>query len=141
VPGSEPEQVDQQVVISKTDDDRQLAFGWAYVYEDGGRVLDHSGEFIEKQDLEDAAYAFNLEYRDGDERHSEPVVAQLVESFVSTPEKLEKMGLDPDALPHGWWTGWRIPDPEVFMKVKDGEYAMLSIGGRARREADADPAA
>jgi hypothetical protein len=131
-------EVAKTVVISKTDDDRQVAFGWAYVTKkaDGTEVTDHSGEFIENVEiLEDAAYVFNLHYREGDERHTETVKAHLVESFVSTPEKLEKMGLTRDALPEGWWTGWYIPDAEMFAKVKSGEYSMLSIGGTATKVA------
>jgi hypothetical protein len=130
-------EVTKTVVIEKTDPDRQLAFGWAYVMtKDGQQVVDHSGEFVDQiAVIEDAAYAFNLDYREGDEAHTEEVKAQLVESLVVTPEKLEKLGLAPDALPTGWWTGWHIPDPEMFAKVKDGTYPMLSIGGFARKEA------
>lgn len=123
--------------IAKTDDERQLAFGWAYVAEDehGERVVDHSGEFIAKEDLEDAAYVFNIAYREGDEQHTEYVAAHLVESFMVTPEKLAKMGLADDALPRGWWTGWYFPDAEVYAKVKR-ENAMLSIGGISEKEYD-----
>lgn len=129
------QQVTKTVTIAKIDEDRHVAFGWAYVYEkDGEQVVDHSGEFIEKQDLEDAAYVFNMEFRAADEMHTDAVVGTLVESFVSTPDKLEKMGLAPDALPHGWWTGWYVPDEAVWNKVKDGTYKMLSIGGAARKE-------
>lgn len=127
--------VAKTVTIEKIDEDRHVAFGWAYVAErDGTQVIDHSGEFVEKADLEDAAYLFNIEARSADEAHTDPVVGTLVESFVSTPEKLEKMGLAPDALPTGWWTGWYVPDDDVFAKIKDGTYAMLSIGGTARKE-------
>jgi hypothetical protein len=128
--------VAKTVVFEKVDDDSHTAFGWGYVYEkaDGTPVRDHSEEFIEKDDLETAAYAFNLESREGDERHGEAVEAHLIESFVVTPEKLEKMGVAADALPHGWWTGWYIPDDEMFGKIKDGTYPMLSIGGVARKE-------
>ena len=129
--------VEKLVRIVKTDAARHLAFGWAYVAEeaDGTRVLDHSDEFVAKEDLEDAAYMFTLAFREGDERHTEEVKAHLVESFVVTDEKLEKMGLAPDALPRGWWTGFYVPDDEVFAKITSGEYAMFSIGGIAEREA------
>jgi len=121
--------------VVEKDDERQLAFGWAYVSEkaDGTPIVDHSGEFIRKEDLEDSAYLFNLAFREGDERHTETVRAHLVESFVATPEKLAKMGLAEDALPRGWWTGWYIPEPEVYQRFKS-ETAMLSIGGLSKRE-------
>lgn len=129
-------EVQKTVAIAKIDDERQVAFGWAYQYEkgDGERIVDHSGEFIKGDDLEDAAYVFNLNFREGDEVHTEDVKAHLIESVVFTPEKLEALGLAKDALPHGWWTGWYIPDAKVFGKVKDGTYAMLSIGGWADKE-------
>lgn len=128
-------EVAKTVLIEKVDEDRHVAFGWAYVSErDGKQVVDHSDEFIAKADLEDAAYLFNMEFRAADEVHTDPVVGQLVESFVSTPEKLQKMGLAPDALPTGWWTGWYVPDDAIFAKIKDGTYSMLSIGGAARKE-------
>lgn len=124
------------VTITKIDEERHLAFGWAYVAEDasGEQLIDHSDEFVLKEDLEDAAYVFNIAFRESDERHTEPVIGHLVESFVVTPEKLAKMGLAEDALPRGWWTGWYVPDDAVWEKVADGTYPMLSIGGIAQKE-------
>ena len=59
--------------ISKLDDERRIAFGWAYVSEDDGTpVVDHSGDFIDKTALpalEDAAYDNVLHSREGDEMH------------------------------------------------------------------------
>lgn len=130
-------EVTKTVVIAKTDPERQIAFGWAYVSKrtDGTDVTDHSGEFVDDPAvLEDAAYLFNLDYREGDEGHTETVKAMLVESLVVTKEKLDAWGLDEKQLPLGWWTGWYIEDAEMFAKVKRGELPMLSIGGFAERE-------
>lgn len=55
--------------------------------------------------------------------------------MVFTEEKIEKLGLDPAAVPQGWWIGVQIDDPDVFAKVKDGTYSAFSIQGRAIREA------
>lgn len=125
------------VRITKSDDETQTVFGWAYVSEDaqGVQVVDHSDEWISKEDLEIAAYEFTLNSREGDERHTEEVKAHLVESFVPTPEKMEAMGLAKDALPAGWWVGFYIPDSEVYAKVRDGEYRAFSIGGHAKKVA------
>ena len=114
---------------------RQLVFGWSSVAvtKDGQTVEDSHGDLIDPQDLEDAAYGFVLKFRDMNERHMDGVTGQLVESFVVTPEKLEKMGLAPDALPAGWWTGFYVADPSVFEKIISGEYAMFSIEGSAVR--------
>lgn len=122
--------------IAKVDDDRNLVFGWAYVSikKDGQPVVDHSDEVIDPADLENAAYIFNVAFRDSGVMHKGEAVGTLVESFVCTPEKMEKMGLAENALPIGWWVGFYIEDDAVFKKVKDGEYSMFSIQGVAIRE-------
>jgi hypothetical protein len=122
--------------VTKVDTDRNLVFGWAYVSVDksGQRIMDHSNETIDIEDLEDAAYLFNLAFRDSGVMHKGEAVGELVESFVSTPQKLEKMGLPKESLPTGWWVGFYIEDDEVFAKVKDGTYSMFSIQGKAIRE-------
>lgn len=121
--------------ILKADPMRQLVFGWASIalQKDGTQIVDLQGDVIDPADLEDAAYEFVLKFRDMNERHQEMVTGQLVESFVVTPDKLEKMGLAPDALPTGWWAGFHVADPAVFARVMSGEYSMFSIEGTAER--------
>ena len=58
----------------------------------------------------------------------------MVESVVFTKEKADALGIPPDILPEGWWIGFRITDDEVWEKVKNGEYPMFSIEGKAVRE-------
>lgn len=122
--------------ITKVDDDQRLVFGWfnISVRKDGKLVQDLHQDMIEPHVLEDAAYGFVLDYRQGGEMHVGKSKATLVESMVVTPEKLEAMGLPRDALPTGWWGGFKVHDDEVFAKVKSGEYAMFSIEGVAERE-------
>jgi hypothetical protein len=140
------------------DDDRHQAFGFAYVARavdvskgavDLVRVVDHSGEFVEPSDLEKAAYEFNLEYREGDEGHTETVTAHLIESMVFTEEKLAKFAtsdgvLDEEKLDvlktvfgESWWTGWQIDDA-MWPKVRKGELPMLSIGGHVDERVSVD---
>ena len=66
--------------------------------------------------------------------HEGEAVGQMIESFMVTPDKLEAMGLPPDALPQGHWVGFHIPDSDVFAKIKDGTYGGFSIQGDAIRE-------
>lgn len=122
--------------VAKIDNDQNLVFGWAYVSidKDGDQILDHSQEIVDPEDLEMAAYIFNLKFRDMGEMHEGDAVGKLVESVAITPDKLEAMGLEKDALPQGWWVGFYIPDDAVFEKVKSGEYDMFSIQGQAVRE-------
>ena len=121
--------------IAKVDEDKRLVFGWASVAKRaGGAVIEDSqGDIIEPGDLEEAAYDFVLDFREANAMHSGPVAGRLVESFVSTPEKLEKMGLAPDALPAAWWTGFKIDDDDAWSGVKSGRYKMFSIEGRGTR--------
>lgn len=118
--------------FTKLDDERRLAFGWAYVAEDDGLIaLDHSGEFIDKAalpSLEDAAYDYVLVSREADEMHVKlSGVAKLIESLMLTPEKAEAMGIETKKI--GWWVGYRIEDDGVWAKVKDRTYSGFSIRG------------
>jgi hypothetical protein len=124
-----------EMEIQKVDEDRQLVFGWANVAirKDGQEVVDSQGDSIGPEDLEDAAYLFNLSFRKSGEMHRGDSKGDLVESFVVTPAKLKALGLDGDALPLGWWVGFKVHDKDVFAKVKAGDYRMFSIQGKAKR--------
>jgi cation transport regulator ChaB len=122
--------------ICKIDAAQRLVFGWASVaiHKDGVPVEDLQGDLIDPDDLEEAAYAFNLDFREANAEHVGPVVGHLVESLVVTPAKLEAMGLSHDALPQGWWVGFHVPDDGAWARVAAGEYSMFSIEGTAQRE-------
>lgn len=129
---------EQTANISKIDEERRLVFGWANVAvrKDGNVVIDSQDDYIPPDELEAAAYEFNLTFRATGERHVGTAKGRLVESFMVTPEKLEKMGLAPDALPIGWWVGFKIDDDRAWEGVKKGEYNMFSIQGSGLREED-----
>lgn len=124
-----------QFAIKKADDERHLAFGFAYVSqdEDGNQTEDHSGDQLEPEELESAAYQFVELYREGGEMHERGGCAVLVESMVFTKEKQQALGIPDGTLPVGWWIGFKVTDEDVWSKVKSGEYKMLSIEGTARR--------
>ena len=125
-----------QYAIAKVDDEKRTVFGWAYqcVDKHGNRVVDHSGEFIEPADLEDAMYGFVKESRESNDMHNGPVTGVLIESMVFTKDKLEALGLPGDALPQGAWVGFQL-DPESYAKVKTGERTAWSIEGVAEKVA------
>lgn len=122
--------------IRKSDDDKMLAFGWANVSatEDGEQIQDYHDDMIDIEDLEQAAYTFVELYREGGEMHERGGCAVLVESMVFTKEKQRVLGIADGTLPEGWWIGFRVTDPDVWAKVKDGTYPMFSIEGTAIRE-------
>lgn len=121
--------------IRRADEEERLAFGWAYVAQDeeGEQTEDWSGDQLDPAELEEAAYRFVELYREGGEMHQRGGVGVLVESVVFTANKMAALGIPEGTLPVGWWIGFRVTDEDVWAKVKDGTYSMLSIEGEAVR--------
>ena len=129
--------------ISKVDADKRLVFGWCSLSKvNGDPVVDLQGDYIPIEETETSAYRYVIESRKGGDMHrrvskfnqDEPLhTADLVESMVFTPEKLQKMGLAPDALPHGWWIGMKVNDDDQWAAVKNGQRLGFSIHGKGRR--------
>ena len=121
--------------IMKSDDDKMLAFGWASVSMrvDGELIEDWQKDIVEPEELENAAYDYVLLYREGGEMHERGGAAVLIESVVFTEEKMKAIGIPAGTLPVGWWIGFKVTDPDVWEKVKDGTYPMFSIEGEAER--------
>lgn len=125
--------------FSKTDDDKHQAFGWASVVEINGKpIVDRQGDWITPDEIEKAAYKYVLENRRGGNQHKrddqdQPLHASsLIESFVVTPEKIEKMGLPADT-PIGWWVGYKVHDEDAWQDIKKGVRTGFSIHGRGKR--------
>ena len=123
--------------IAKAIDDSQLVFGWASVAKnaDGTTPLDWQGDIIQAEDLEKAVYKFNLEFRESNEMHMpDSACGTLVESVMFTKDKMAAMGIPEGVVPEGWWLGFHIDKPDVYLKVKSGVYKMFSIEGTAKRQ-------
>ena len=136
---SESEGFDIFCEISKMDTDKRQVFGWASISKkDGQTVMDLQGDSIDTDELERAAYKYILDSRKGGHEHQKnddntPVhVADIIESFVVTPEKKATMGL-PDDMPEGWWVGMKVHDDKVWELAKSGELAGFSVHGSGRR--------
>ncbi len=121
--------------LAKVDDEQGLVFGWASVAASatGELVVDSQDEVIEPADLERGAYDYVLNFAETGEMHDGPAKGRLVESLVLTPEKARAMGVQ-EPMHAGWWVGFKIDDPDVFEKVKAGEYQAFSIQGVADAE-------
>ena len=123
------------IPIQKVDEHERLVFGWANVPHPVNKGDDPKVDLQDDQiflsELEHAVYEYVEFVGEGDEMHTETVKAQLVESMVFTPEKLEKMGIENWDGNYGWWAGYRV-DADAFAKVLDGTYKMFSIGGTAK---------
>lgn len=121
--------------ITKSNDDKMLAFGWANVSITAGgkQIEDYQEDIIDPEDLEKAAYNFVELYREGGEMHERGGAAVLIESVMFTEEKMKAIGIPEGTLPVGWWIGFKVLDKDVWDKVKDGTYPMFSIEGEAER--------
>jgi len=125
--------------ISKVDEDKRQVFGWASLTSvDGEPVVDRQGDYIPLDEIEKAAYHYVLSSRKGGDMHARDGegpkhTADLIESFLVTPEKLKHMGLAEDALPHGWWIGMKVQDDDQWEMVKKQERTGFSIHGKGSR--------
>lgn len=125
--------------LSKLDSDKRQVFGWASVTKvDGQDVFDRQGDYIALEEIEKSAYHYVHNSRKGGDMHERagevPLhKSDMIESFVVTPEKLEKMGLDSDSMPHGWWVGYQVNDEDLWQMVKEGKRVGFSIHGKGVR--------
>lgn len=125
-----------RVRIQKADDDKMRAFGWAYVAKDkdGNQMEDYSGDIVDVEVIEEAAYKFVAFYRDGSDNHERGGVGYLIESVVFTKEKQAALGIPEGHLPEGWFVGFQVIDPDTWDSIKNLEYLDFSIEGEAIRE-------
>ena len=123
--------------IKKTDEDKRLVFGWANVATraNGEVIQDWQGDIVEPEDLEESAYKYVLDFRDGGEEHIRGLrkKCRMVESVVFTEEKLKAMGIPLGIVPLGWWIGFYVDDDEAWEKIKNGTYTQFSIEGSGQR--------
>lgn len=131
--------------ISKSDEEKRLVFGWALVSAtaDGQQIIDHQGDIVDQDELEEGAYEYVLNFRDAGEEHIGTLrkKARMVESVVFTEEKLKAMGIPLGTVPYGWWIGFYVDDDDTWEKIKSGHYKMFSIEGKAVREPVDEPLA
>ena len=124
--------------ITKADEDKRLVFGWALVSadKDGNKLIDHQGDMVDPDDLEEGAYEYVLNFRDAGEEHIGTLrkKARMVESCVFTPEKMKAIGIPEGTIPVGWWIGFYVDDDTTWERIKSGKYKMFSIEGKAVRE-------
>lgn len=125
--------------ISKVDGDKRQVFGWCSLTSINGQpVVDLQGDYVPLEEIEKAAYEYVIHSRKGGDMHARDGLgpkhtADLIESFLVTPEKLKQMGLSDDALPHGWWIGMKVNDDEQWNLVKNGGRTGFSIHGKGSR--------
>ena len=118
--------------ITKIDNDKMMAWGWASVASaDGSPVTDLQGDVLDIESLEASVIEYVIASRDADVMHQRTGIGKLIESVVLTEEKMEAMGLRGTRV--GWWCGFKVTDPAVWKRVRSGELRMFSIVGEGTR--------
>jgi hypothetical protein len=117
---------------------KQLVFGWFKLATKQDKpVADRQGDEVSDEDLEEAAYSYVMDSREGGEMHRRTGVAKLVESIAFTREKQDALGINlKDKRGNsitGWFGGFKVTDPEVWKKVENEQYSMFSIHGKGQR--------
>lgn len=129
--GSMTKNIEGQIL--KADDEQRMVYGWASVVtEKGEPVVDRQGDVIEPDTLVKAASKFMEHVRVGKEMHKGDQIGAVIHSMPITKEIGESLGIQSDR--EGWIVAFKVYDDEVWDKVKSGELAAFSIGGRAIKE-------
>ena len=125
------------IPITKVDPAQHRVWGWASVAvtKDGTPMIDLQGDLIEVEDLEEAFYDYCKSSREMNLMHQGPGIGTLIECWVSTPEKMAKMGIPAGTLPIGAWVGFEFEKAEDFARIRQDGLLMFSIEGVAVREA------
>lgn len=130
---TDPTPLEFRADITKRDDERQVAYGWASVYRIHDRpVIDRQGDRMSEAEVVNMAQRFISEMRVAKTMHNDqPPIGEVVESLVLTAAIQKTLGIDLGR--EGWFVGVKINDPDVWARVKAGELAAFSIGGAGRR--------
>lgn len=119
--------------ILKSDDEQRMVYGWASVVtEKGEPVVDRQGDVIEPDTLVRAVNKFMEHVRVGKEMHKGDQIGAVIHSMPITKEIGESLGIQSDR--EGWIVAFKVYNDDVWAKVKSGELAAFSIGGRAIKE-------
>lgn len=113
------------VTLSKTVEEKQLAFGVVYAPDE----IDTHGDFMTAEDIEKMAYAFmtsgNVNKIDTQHDLIENG-SRVVESFIARAGDIE--------FPEGAWVmGVHIPDGEIWKSIKNGDLTGFSMYGTAKK--------
>jgi len=129
--GSMTKNIEGQIL--KADDEQRMVYGWASVVtEKGEPVVDRQGDVIEADTLVRAVNKFMEHVRVGKEMHKGDQIGAVIHSMPVTKEIGESLGIQSDR--EGWIVAFKVYDDDVWAKVKSGELAAFSIGGRAIKE-------
>lgn len=124
--------VNLEFEIRKTDDEKQIVYGFASVSKMAGvEMTDLQGDVVSTDEIQRAAHDFMIESRVGGDMHVSKSGGIIVESLIVDGATKKALGI---ARPEeGWFIGYKVTDGEVWKGVKEGKYKGFSIGGTGVR--------
>jgi len=121
------------VHVLKLDEDQHVVYGWAsLICENGTPIVDLQNDVIEPAELLKAATEFMLDARTAKAMHTGGQIGEVVHSFPMVADITKSFGFDTGGR-EGWIVGVKVHDPEVWKRVKSGEFKAFSIGAFAER--------
>ena len=127
-------QVSYRTTICKIDDEQRRVFGFALTATDanGKEVVDHQGDVLSIEELEEASFDYVANARDVGLMHEGESTGHLICAVPLTPEIRKAMGvlLGPAAL----FVGHQITSDAAWSEIKKRGLGEYSIDGDAVRE-------
>ena len=123
--------------VLKLDNERRIAWGWAYVSTIKGEIqTDTQGDSISPAEMEKMADRFMASARMAKAMHEGEQIGEVLHSFPLTAEIAKAFGMETDR--EGWIIGMKIHDDAVWDQMKAGTFKGFSIGGKAKRKPKKD---
>lgn len=141
-PAAEPEEMGKGQPISLTfdfakmesNDEKRQVFGWGYLCKDdsGAPVVDVSGDIVDPESLQKAAYSgFNKLF--AGMMHKGKAAARVITLAWVDPEVRKAMGASDPGKKAGLWIGFQVESDELWKDIKGGKFPAFSIGGKGVR--------
>jgi hypothetical protein len=120
------------IAFEKASPRGEVVAGWASVVSvDGKPVEDHQGDIISIDEIRKAAHRFVRDARVAKAQHSGDPVGEVVESVIVDDALAKALGASDGK--RGWWIVMKVHDPKIQERIRKGELAAFSIGGKGRR--------
>ena len=122
--------VAKSATILKADEETRMVYGWASVATVNGElVVDQQGDTLEPSEMVKMADGFMASVRTAKAMHQGAGIGEVLHSMPLTNDIMKAFGISCDR--EGWLIAMKIHDDAAWARVKSGDLAELSIGGRA----------
>lgn len=122
--------VAKSATILKADEETRMVYGWASVATVKGElVVDQQGDTLEPSEMVKMADGFMASVRTAKAMHQGAGIGEVLHSMPLTNDIMKAFGISCDR--EGWLIAMKIHDDATWARVKSGDLAELSIGGRA----------